>query len=738
MAKFIKFLLYSIVILFVIWVFLAIFLSHIGLETKRFNSIIINQVKKYNDNLNLDIKTVKIYLNISSLTNPKIKVKFEDPTLILGKNKIGLESVSTEINILSYFRNNFVIDEFFILTKDNKIKDLISIAALKKPSLIIYNIFIKEGYANVSGSINFDEKGNIIDYSFNGEIKNTNIKYNEKYFFKNINFEFSYDREKTLIQNANFYYKKLKFSSNQIYIPIIAQDGTTLVKGDIESKKTKINLNLIKNLFEDDLSFIKDQEIILETKNKFSFKIKKGKIVELEYLSQIDLDNISLSPESNLLKNYFNNYNNSIVLKNNSIKLKYVNENLNIEGKSQYSLDESFDNIDYKIKKKNDNYDFLTLINFDKNHITINPINYNKEKNKKSNLKLQGSYNKNKVKFYEIIYNEGKNYLEVKDLNLNKNYKIVDLKKAKINFLNENNKKNKFTIEKDLTHYNLSGESFDSYNLINNILLSDNEKSFLDNLSLNDETKLNIYLNKVHLNKEHFSKNLFGNVIFKNNKVYNLNLTSEFKNNRKFKLDIKTLKNKQKVTSFYSDNAEPFIKHFKFIKGFKNGKIDFYSVKKNNVSNSSLNIFDFKVIEMPALTKLLSLASLQGIADLMTGEGIRFKEFEMNFKNEKKLMTIDEIYAIGPAISILMNGYIESGKLVSLRGTLVPATTLNKVIGSLPLIGKILVGKKTGEGVFGVSFKIKGPPKNLKTTVNPIKTLTPRFITRTIEKAKKK
>jgi len=509
------------------------------------------------------------------------------------------------------------------------------------------------------------------------------------------------------------------------------------VKGDIGSKKTKINLNLIKNLFEDDLSFIKDQEIILETKNQFSFKINKGKIDELEYSSQIDLDNISLSPESNLLKNYFNNYNNSIVLKNNSIKFKYVNENLNIEGKSQYSFDESFDNIDYKIKKQKDNYDFLTLIKFEKNPITIKLINYNKEKNKKSNLKLKGSYNKNKVQLNEIIYNEGRNYLEVRGLNLNKNFKIVDLNKAKIDFLNENNKRNEFTIEKDVTHYNLSGESFDGYDLINNILFSDNDKSFLDNLSLNDETKLNIYLNKVHLDKEHSSKNLFGNVIFKNNKVHNLTLTSEFENNKKFKLDVKTLNNKQKITSFYSDNAEPFVKHFKFIKGFKKGKIDFYSIKKNNISNSTLNIFDFKVKEMPALTKLLSLASLQGIADLMTGEGIRFKEFEMNFKNENKLMTIDEIYVIGPAISILMNGYIESKKLVSLRGTLVPATTLNKIIGSLPLIGKILVGKKTGEGVFGVSFKIKGPPKKLKTTVNPIKTLTPRFITRTLEKVKK-
>jgi hypothetical protein len=109
----------------------------------------------------------------------------------------------------------------------------------------------------------------------------------------------------------------------------------------------------------------------------------------------------------------------------------------------------------------------------------------------------------------------------------------------------------------------------------------------------------------------------------------------------------------------------------------------------------------------------------------------------MKFLIEPSLMTINEIYAIGPAISILMDGYIEKNKLVSLRGTLVPATTINKVIGSIPILGQILVGTKTGEGVFGVSFKIKGPPKKLETTVNPIKTLTPRFITRTLEKIKK-
>ena len=131
------------------------------------------------------------------------------------------------------------------------------------------------------------------------------------------------------------------------------------------------------------------------------------------------------------------------------------------------------------------------------------------------------------------------------------------------------------------------------------------------------------------------------------------------------------------------------------------------------------------------------MASLQGIADLLSGEGIRFDEFEMKFINTDNLMTIEEIYAIGPAISVLMEGYVEKNNLISLRGTLVPATTINKTISSIPLIGDILVGKKVGEGVFGVSFKIKGPPKNLETSVNPIKTLTPRFITRTLEKIKK-
>ena len=230
--------------------------------------------------------------------------------------------------------------------------------------------------------------------------------------------------------------------------------------------------------------------------------------------------------------------------------------------------------------------------------------------------------------------------------------------------------------------------------------------------------------------------NLAGSLLFKKNEILDASLLGKFSENKEFKLTIRK-ENNNKVTTLFIDKAEPIVKRYDFIKGFEGGKLDFYSTEKNKISQSKLKIYDFKLKEMPALTKILTLASLQGVADILSGEGIRFDEFEMTFQNDGSLMTITEIYAIGPAISILMEGYIEKNKLISLRGTLVPATTINKFIGSLPVLGDILVGKKTGEGVFGVSFKIKGPPKNLKTSVNPIKTLTPRFITRTLEKLKK-
>ena len=135
------------------------------------------------------------------------------------------------------------------------------------------------------------------------------------------------------------------------------------------------------------------------------------------------------------------------------------------------------------------------------------------------------------------------------------------------------------------------------------------------------------------------------------------------------------------------------------------------------------------------MVKLLSLADLSGLADLAEGEGISFDILEIKMEKNKDIIKLNEILAIGPSISVLMEGY-QDNNITSLRGTLIPAKTLNKLISKIPLLGDIIIPKEVGEGLFGISFKIKGPPGDIKTTINPIRTLTPRFIQKILDKNK--
>ena len=204
-------------------------------------------------------------------------------------------------------------------------------------------------------------------------------------------------------------------------------------------------------------------------------------------------------------------------------------------------------------------------------------------------------------------------------------------------------------------------------------------------------------------------------------------------------LDISMKKNKnseEKYLEIYSDLTRPLLSEYSFFKGLSGGKLIFTSIMDDTKSKSKLKIENFKVINAPGVIKLLSLADLGGLADLAEGEGLSFDILEINMEKNKNLIKLNEILALGPSMSVLMEGYQTESGLTSLRGTLVPAKTLNKMISKIPVIGNIVIPKEVGEGLFGISFKIKGPKEDIKTTINPIRTLTPRFIQKIIERNK--
>ena len=656
---------------------------------------------------------------------------------------------------INYDENGKIKDNYEIkgILKDAKIQ-LLNNYAYEKINFI-FNIkknefkfeeinFSTNNISFFSDKINIKQKQN--NFYIEGIIKNNDSSLSENFLkilnlkLKNLNFdntifsstnEFNFEISKSFKFKNIFLKSAISFDHLKYKRESYISDYFPKVNKEIILKKHKLKIKYNKNL----LSITGEGEIKLEENfNKINYIFNKNN-QSFNMQSNLILENINLKKQD-FIRNFFPSSNEYINFKNQKINIQYNNKKLYITGEGELKVDDEFENIKYLIETKNKKINFDLDLNLDQTKFEVNFLNYKNTNKTNTQLKIQGQYELDKNLFLNnLIILENKNKIKFNNLILNKNNSINNVDYIEFDYLDTENKLNKYFIKRiKKNNYNLNGLSLNANTLITN-LLKNNDKKKINIIQKN--IVLNINLDKVFLDETNYISDLKGNLFIKDNNVIDANLSAFFDKNHNISFTINSDLENNKITTLYSSRAKPLVKRYKFIKGFDEGYLDFYSTKNNNISKSKLNIYDFKLKELPVLTKILTLASLQGIADILSGEGIRFDEFEMNFRNDGNAMTIDEIYAIGPAISILMNGYVEQDKLISLRGTLVPATTINKTISSIPVLGKILIGDKTGEGVFGVSFKIKGPPKSLETTVNPIKTLTPRFITRTIEKIKK-
>ncbi|HYM02917.1 MAG TPA: AsmA-like C-terminal domain-containing protein [Stellaceae bacterium] len=134
---------------------------------------------------------------------------------------------------------------------------------------------------------------------------------------------------------------------------------------------------------------------------------------------------------------------------------------------------------------------------------------------------------------------------------------------------------------------------------------------------------------------------------------------------------------------------------------------------------------DYRIVGAPALARLLSVASFSGIGALLSGEGIPFTRLKADFTLVDGKLAVTDMRAYGGAIGINANGvYDLNADTLDVSGTLVPAYTLNSVIGNIPVLGKLLMGGE-GEGLFGANFRVAGPASDTKVTVNPLSALAP-------------
>ena len=89
------------------------------------------------------------------------------------------------------------------------------------------------------------------------------------------------------------------------------------------------------------------------------------------------------------------------------------------------------------------------------------------------------------------------------------------------------------------------------------------------------------------------------------------------------------------------------------------------------------------------------------------------------------VQSINKARANGLSLGLTINGEINlNNDTIDLSGTIIPAYVLNSIVGHIPVIGDILTGGD-GEGVFAPTYRVQGPLKDTKITVNPLTALAP-------------
>lgn len=723
--KKITYIFFSFILVFL--VSLTIILSSTGIKTKKFNNFISQKINQSNEKLKLNFKAIKFKLDLREVS---LFLETEDPRIYYRDVLIPTKKIKVYVDFLSIIKSNIQIKKITLNLNRININQLKNLSKSFKPSNLksLINNKLKQGEINSEIEFFLDDKNLISDFIARGTAENLSIDIIDDIELKDTSFSFFADRTDVLVKN--FFSKSNFFLIEDGDLRAELSPEVNIVSNFKSILKINDEFKKLKKLFPNLGNFKSLSNVQASLNNNLTLNFDKTyKLINFNYKNNGKITKADLNLEKYNLDYFSNRGINQLSLINSEIETNFNSKKNFINISGQYSLNKgNILNFNMSNSINKDLLDLKLTVDFDE-ILEFNILNYIKNKGKVAKIKFDLTKKNGSIKINEIDLTEGKNSLTIKGAKLS-NKKIISLDELLVKTYKDNKKNNDFSI-KLKKKILIKGNQFDASNLTKFINQS-SDKNLFSKISKDIEIDFSSITIPVSEKLKNFK--LIGRLEY--GKFVKITSKGDFGNNNFLDITMKNdTNNKKKYLEIYSDVTKPLLTEYSFFKGLTGGRLLFSSIIEKNFSSSKLKIEDFKVINAPGMIKLLSLADLGGLADLAEGEGITFDTLEIKMEKNKKTLNLKEILALGPSISVLMEGY-QDQNVTSLRGTLVPAKTLNTMISKIPVIGDIVIPKEVGEGLFGISFKMKGPPGKIKTTINPIRTITPRFIQKIIDRKK--
>lgn len=182
-----------------------------------------------------------------------------------------------------------------------------------------------------------------------------------------------------------------------------------------------------------------------------------------------------------------------------------------------------------------------------------------------------------------------------------------------------------------------------------------------------------------------------------------------------------------------SDDAGAVLRAFDTYEHMVGGRLEVDAAYDDSRDDQPLSgvvrVSDYQIVNAPVLARLLTVAALTGILDVLKGEGVNFSNLDAPFTLTDGLLTVKDARAYGSALGLTAKGQIDLERSrMALEGTVVPAYALNSALGKIPLLGWLITGGEKGGGLVAFNYTMKGPSQDPSVTVNPLSALTPGFL----------
>jgi hypothetical protein len=163
------------------------------------------------------------------------------------------------------------------------------------------------------------------------------------------------------------------------------------------------------------------------------------------------------------------------------------------------------------------------------------------------------------------------------------------------------------------------------------------------------------------------------------------------------------------------------------------GKLNIDGTFVGPKGDAMVTMSDVRLKDAPLVAQIFSLASLRGLTDVLSGDGVLFTSVEAPVKIQDGRIDLPGLRASGPAMGITARGWVSPKESeISLDGVLVPSFGVNSLLGGLPIIGDLFVSRK-GEGMFAPTYSVRGTFAKAHVSLNPVAAVTPGVLRRIFE-----